>query len=607
MAAGERSVSQVLARAKSAARRGERGKAETLYHEVLARYPANRRALAGMAGLDHAGDVTQTRINAVLRLYETGAYSAALEQADALARIAPDMAALSDIRAACHRAMGRPDEALRIHRAQMSHRPRDARLWRNCGASLMDLVQLDEAESALRLATRLDPADCDSWTALARCHDKRGHPKAALDAASQALARNPDHGEALNLLGTLLRDKGDMTTARQAHERALSVGKRKQVRIGAQTGLGVIAGAMGETAVARQHYQRAIDLCPSAAAAHRNLARLTRYTSGHPHIAQMERLVARPNMPPRDRAFLHFALFDALDQVNPGEDATFAHLREGNRLRQALLRYDVTADATRFNFLRALATNLPDTATRAPNVTPRPIFIVGMPRSGTTLTEQILCGTPGTHGAGELHVVNNAVLPLLRLLRDEERQCITEGELARLTTELRTCLAEHAGAAPVILDKMPLNFRWCPLILAALPEAKIIHVSRDPVETCWSNYRMCFSGDGNGFAYDMANLAAYHRLYADLMRDWQARFPDRIILLSYERLIGDFGPEARHLVAACGLEWSEACLRPQDIARPVLTASAQQVRAPVHDGNRGNWRHYERFMTPLLEGLSHPG
>lgn len=605
MSVKDRSISQTLDLAKRAQRRGAIDEARAHYEQVLARFPANRRAKDGLLSLDapnpKARRVDQAQIDTVFSLYRAGDYATALKQATALHHQAPDIAALSDIRAACLRALGKPEQALEIYQAALQSRPQDAQLWRNCGAALSDLQKLSEAEGCFVKASELAPDTADLWYVLAQCRERRGHHRPAYHAVTRAIELDPSHVDAINLLGSLLRELGEVDLARRAHEQVLRTSRKRPAISAAQANLGILAAAQGDTTAARSHYSAAIETCPGNIQAHRNLARLTRYSPDHPHLDRLRTLSRQANITVSDRAFLHFALFEALDQIDEREEA-FDHLERGNELRHQQLRYDISRDVALFKYLDLLTRDIPRTAPATSG--PRPIFIVGMPRSGTTLTERILSGAPGVHPAGEIPSLGIAASAILRQVRDDGRKHLVPSDLETLAKALRSDLALYAPDRQTITCKTPLDFRWAGLALAAMPDARVVHIVRDPMETCWSNYRTCFTSNGNGFAYDQENLAAFYHLHADLMQTWQDRFPDRILTLPYAELVADFEARARRLVSFCELGWSDDCLRPDAAKNPVLTASATQVRKPVYNGNRGDWQRYEAYLAPLAKGLA---
>jgi hypothetical protein len=244
----------------------------------------------------------------------------------------------------------------------------------------------------------------------------------------------------------------------------------------------------------------------------------------------------------------------------------------------------------------------------------RPVFVVGMPRSGTSLVEQVVAAHPAVHGCGELLEVNN----IARRLHDAARAAGHDGyplalralpgaALAALAQQhLDALVARAGGGAARIVDKMPLNLRHLGLIHALFPQARILLCRRDPRDTCLSIFFQGF-GRGHEYAYDLGDLGRYWAASARLAALWRELMPGAIHEVAYEDLVAAPEAESRKLVAALGLQWDERCLRPQDLARPVRTASAWQVRQPIHQGSVGRWRHHADALAPLIAALHAEG
>jgi len=222
-----------------------------------------------------------------------------------------------------------------------------------------------------------------------------------------------------------------------------------------------------------------------------------------------------------------------------------------------------------------------------------------MPRSGTSLVEQILASHSKVHGAGELSTMDNLVSPILG--QDEGQ--LTRLEISRVRDGYLDALTALQVPEKIITDKMPLNFRWIGFIKFALPEAKIIHLSRDPRATCWSIYKRDFSLKGNGYAYDLGDLAEFYKLYMALMSFWRERFPDTIYDLCYEDMTENQEEETRKILEFCNLEWEPQCLDFHKTNRIVHTASAAQVREKMYQGSSDAWREFEAYLQPLIKGL----
>lgn len=222
-----------------------------------------------------------------------------------------------------------------------------------------------------------------------------------------------------------------------------------------------------------------------------------------------------------------------------------------------------------------------------------------MPRSGTTLVEQILSCHEQVHAAGEINTLDRALKPFL----DEFLGNPTEGTLKEIAPDIRErYLAEVLGATGATIaftDKMPINFRWIGFIAAALPEAKIVVVERKPAAVLWSNFKTHFNGSGNGFAYDLVDLKSYHKLYSGIIDHWSNVLPGRFHVVDYEKLVTDDRKVVQELLEYCNLPWREACLSPQESNRSVDTASAMQVRKKIYRGSSENWRRYEASLKKL--------
>ncbi|TDK50465.1 tetratricopeptide repeat-containing sulfotransferase family protein [Antarcticimicrobium luteum] len=461
-----------------------------------------------------------------------------------------------------------------------------------------------EAARGLATAAALAPDLPEVGLALAACELEMGRAPAALRAAETVLERAPEHPGALNVKGRALREMGRVAEAEASLQAALGLAGAEARTL---DNLGLLARARGDRAAAEGYFRRAVAQAPENAALHRNLAHAITYTEAEPHLAQMRACLARIGAGDPGAAPLHFALFKALDDLDRRDEA-FAHLEAGNRLTRAALGYDFQTDAVPYAVSKALfQAPLPAPERTEGGAGPRPIFVTGLPRTGTTLTERILSRAEGVQPCGELTVVQVAVGRLLREVMARETKALSETDLGALGDEIRAGLAEYSGGRPVLVDKMPLNFRWIGYICAALPEARIVHLNRDPVAVAWSLWRHSFAGAGNGFAYDPADIARFMVLHRDLMAHWRGVCPGRIFDLDYAELVADPEGATRALAAAAGLDWTEDWLAPERGTGAVLTASSDQVRRPIYRGSDEGWRRYEAQLAPLSSALSAAG
>jgi hypothetical protein len=279
-------------------------------------------------------------------------------------------------------------------------------------------------------------------------------------------------------------------------------------------------------------------------------------------------------------------------------------LHAGNAQKRSRIHYDERA---RLNFFAsiegAFSRAFIDAMRDCGNPSARPIFVFGMPRSGTTLVEQLLAAHPAVVAAGELHVFEHAVSEKLMV------SGITVPELRRRIRALGDRYVdstdELAGDAARMTDKLPHNFCFAPLIHLALPNARMIHVRRDPLDTCFSCYALNFARAGLSYTYDLGELGRYYSAYDRLMANWRALLPaERFIEVDYERIVHDFEAEARRLVAFCGLPWDAGSLAFHEVRRPVRTASNAQVRRPLYDSSVGRANRFAAHLGPLFEALT---
>jgi len=401
-----------------------------------------------------------------------------------------------------------------------------------------------------------------------------GHLDGAIDAFRTALERDPGHAEAARNLGNALREAGRL-------DEAIS------------------------------HFRLAIDIDPRDGRAHRYLVE-TRLDYDPVHAHNMEVTLSDPNVDRINRIELHFALATAYDRGGLWEQS-FAHLHRANRLKRETLTYRESDERTLLELLRQTFNRDVVRAMRGcGNPSPLPIFIVGMPRSGTTLVEQLLAAHPDVHAAGELTAFENAFAEFRAPTADARNPSAFARELASELRELGTRYVEGIGtlartSALRVTDKMPSNYRFAIPIHLALPRAKIVHVRRDPLDACLSCYSTNFL-DGQLYSYDLTELGRYYCLYDKHMRYVRDLLPPDVLLdVDYEDLVDDFTTHARRIVEHCALPWDAACIEFWRAERPVRTASVVQVRRPLFTSSVGRAQVHLARLAPLVAALSTNG
>jgi hypothetical protein len=304
----------------------------------------------------------------------------------------------------------------------------------------------------------------------------------------------------------------------------------------------------------------------------------------------------------------HFAMGKALADLKQYDEA-FAHLKQANTLKRRTFEYDEGQRLAMFkNIETKFSSELLKAKSGGGDASWSPLFIVGMPRSGTTLLEQVLASHSKVFGAGELETFKEAIHDCVESKRISPAypvlvDFLSPDDILGLGQTYTSRVRQLAPDAPHIVDKMPLNFMFVGLIHLALPNARIINIRRDPLDTCISCYSLMFTGS-QPFAYDLAELGRYYRGYERVMEHWHKVLPPGVLMdVQYEDLVADLEGVSRGVLAHCGLDWEDACREFHDTKRTVRTASTMQVREPLYRRSIGSWRRYEKHLGPLLQAL----
>ena len=438
-------------------------------------------------------------------------------------------------------------------------------------------------------------------------------PEALEAAAAAERCGAPDPG-VLDAAGTLYSYAGDQRRALGAYDRAVAlapgVARFRYNRASVRRFLGDLEGAEAD-------YDRVIALNPGDYEAYYNRSELRVQTAARNHVAELEALAAQPFAEWRGEVQIRYALAKEYEDLGAHAEG-FEHLRRGAGLRREHMGYDVAVDVATVDWIIEAFPAAPDpnaAAAPAPADAPpdAPIFIVGLPRSGTTLVERILDSHSAVRSAGELDSFALALMSEAQRLTGRTR--VPRRELVALCAGLDFAalgreylrLARNAfGGEGRFVDKMPLNYLYCGLIRRALPNARIVHMTRHPMASGYAMFKTLFK-DGYPFSYDLQDIARYYAAYRRLMDHWRRSMPGFIHELSYEDLVADQLGESRRLLAYCGLEWQDACAAFHRNPAATTTASAAQVRRPIYDSSVAQWRHYEAQLAPLRAALTAAG
>jgi tetratricopeptide (TPR) repeat protein len=476
--------------------------------------------------------------------------------------------------------------------------PNDAEAHSNLGIALLDAGRIDDAMASYRRALQIRPDLAEVRHSLGNVLRGLGRLDEAATSYHQAIEIKPDYADAHYSLGVVLRLQGRTAEAEASCRRALEINPNLAAAVSA---LAEAHADRGEFSEAEALFKRATSMQPNLTEAWVGIARLRKMTRDDaPWLAEAQRIAGQP-LRPREAISLHYAIGKYFDDVQDFEQA-FSHYRRANELTKPnTARYDrqrMTQDIGQL--IHVLDREWVNQARTHGVASARPVLVVGMQRSGTTLAEQILASHPQAVGAGELRFWNTASAPV----RSAARRSEAIGEiLGKLSSDYLRLLQDLSADALRVIDKMPGNFLHLGMIHAALPNARIIHMRRNPLDTCLSIYFQDFDATFS-YANDLDDLAHYYSEYVRVMAHWRAILPEDAILdVPYEGLVEDQEAWSRKMLEFVGLPWDPQCLDFERTSRSVVTASKWQVRQKISKSSVARWRNYEGHVGALLNLL----
>ena len=536
---------------------------------------------------------------------------------------------------------GRIAEAESCYERLIERRPGSVQFIIQLANILMGQRYYDAAEKRYLQALGLDARSQEALSGLGRLYQASNKPELAKNYYNQIININPKSSSGHYMLGTLLFNQGQVEEAEKCLNKALELDKK---HVPARHNLGYLHLALNRISKAREFFQSALTLEPRNPDIIAALARLEdqsgnlqeSYDLVHPFIQQnilhaeigmvyadicryfnccheavdyLERNLANPGNPPRVKEKLHFTLGKLYDRAGEYNEA-FSHFKLGNEMKPDT--FNKIEDAACIDeLIKTCGPNYFMASPRSTQTSQRLVFIVGMPRSGTTLTEQILASHPDVHGLGELIVIPNIIKNLQSYLGVGTAY---PGNLKNLTPAIldsmaATYLQAIGKLGPTdtlrVTDKTLVNFLYLGLISQMFPKARIIHCVRDPRDTCLSIYFQNFD-ESHYYANRLENLGIYYSLYRRVMKHWKSLLDIPILEIQYEELVKDQEKKSRELIDFVGLEWDERVLRFYESKRSVVTASYDQVRQRIYTGSIARWKNYERYITPLVDALDFP-
>ena len=506
--------------------------------------------------------------------------------------------------AAKHHQEGRIEDAEQLYRQVLNNNPRNVDALRMLAMVAATAKRYDDAERLLRKAVGIAPDFLTAVVDLGRVLKEQDRFEEAIDCFKNAIAINPNNPHTHFLLASAYSPAALNREAAREYRRALDLAPEHP---GALLGLGNALKTIGKQDEAIKAYRDCIRVRPDNGEIYWSLANLKTYRFSDEQIAEMAARVDNPEgLTDQSEVNFLFALGKAHDD-RQDYDKAWSYYERGNGKQRMLAQYDPVQtetlnDAIIEVFDQALleekaGKGCPDRA---------PIFVLGLPRSGSTLVEQILASHSQVEGTSELPYLGRVAMSLNRNRADGVNypEAVRELEAAHLTAlgedYINYAQLHRTEGKPFFIDKMPNNFPTIGFLNLILPQAKIIDARRHPLDACVGNFRQHYA-KGQTFSYDLTDLGEYCLQYLRMMDHWQQALPGRILTVQYEEMVTDFENQARRLLDYCELPWEEACGRFYETVRPVRTASSEQVRQPIYTGALNFWRNYERHLDELIE------
>ena len=552
----------VLKQGKKGGLTGE--EVDTLEAQLKKITPSKSRQKKNKSSTQNANKVnpSQSQLNNLIAQYQINNYKEAERLGLLITQQFPKHQVGWKVLGAIFGQTGRKAEAIYAKKKAVKLAPQDAESHYNLGITLQETDRLEEAEMSYRRATEL----------------------------------KPDYFKVHNNLGNILNIMGRSEEAEVSLRKAIEFEPKFAEP---HHNLGITLAGLGRLKEAEASYRQAISLKPTYAEAHRHLSVMKTFNEQDAQFLQMQALCLEVSCSDEQQCHLSFALAKAFEDLGDFKQA-FKYYSKGNLLRKKYLEYDISQDIELFNKLKANYSKIKENSLESGKVSNKikPIFIVGMPRSGTTLVEQIISSHSQVIGGGELPFVSQ----FGNSIALDSSKVDTNTLLSFRKSYLKK-LQIISKDNSVIIDKMPQNFLYIGLLAAAFPEAKIVHTKRNPEATCWANYKQYFSSKALGYCYGLDDIVQYYALYQNLMKFWDAHLSNRIYNLDYELLTINQESETKKLIQHLDLSWEERCLSPQDNRRSVATASNTQVRKKVYQGSSQKWKKFKPFLNGAFDSL----
>ncbi len=577
-----------LVRAMQAIGKGNYTQAETVCGEILSHQPNNAAALHAL-GLSH---------------YMVRRYDQAIEHmTKAIQFDDSNPQYFCNLGESLRRAQ-KPDRAIEMFEKALALKPEYRLAHLGMANVLRDLRRRPEAIARYRLALALDPCFAEAFHYLGVMFLEQDRKTEAIAYLRKAVSLKSGYMEARLTLAGALDSDGQIVEAQEVYRAIIADDSNITA---AHNNLANMLKSQGNIDEAIEHYEKALAIHPGNVQAHYNLSRARKAEPDDEDVSRMEAMLGEPGRQDGDKVNIHFTLGKIYDDLSRYDEA-FAQFKSGNELDNRVPEFDIRTHGALVERLRGVFTKQLFARRQGfGSDSKRPIFIVGMPRSGTTLTEQVLASHPDVFGAGELDQISHLVNAIAAEISGSAAypECAADLDAmtaCRLGESYISYIRRLSDDSPRVTDKMPGNFMHLGFLALMLPNARIIHCRRQPMDSCLSCYFQHFTNP-MPFSTAQESLAGYYRGYERIMTHWAEVLPNPFLDVAYEDMVADHEGTCRKILDFCGLQWDDSCLQFHKTERNVKTASTWQVRQPLYNTSVARWRHFEKHLEPLKKAL----
>tara|TARA_B110000003_G_C16623958_1_gene524162 strand:+ start:461 stop:2098 length:1638 start_codon:yes stop_codon:yes gene_type:complete len=532
---------------------------------------------------------SQHQINILIKSYQSQNYKKTKQLAILLTKKFPHHVLGWKVLSMVLKRKGEIKESLKAILKIIEITPEDAEAYYNLGNTLRELGKFEEAKINYIKAISLNPNFSEVNYNLGIVFKELGKFEEAEIYYKRAIKLKPNFSSAYNNLGTVLEHLGKPEEAEKFYRQAISL-EPNQAEF--YNNLGTVLEQIGKIKEAKINFEKSIKINPGFANAHRQLSQIKKFKKYDEQYFTLQKIYLDKKTSKDQLCHINFSLAKINEDLGNFSEA-FKHYNEGNSIRKKLLNYNIEEDIKLFkkiklNYYQILKQEI---RINKNEINFKPIFILGMPRSGTTLIEQIISSHPEVSALGELPFVYEFGKSITNGLTDTNKNSILKFRNLYIK-KIQNLSKENS----FITDKMPQNFCYIGLIINAFPEAKILHIKRNPAAVCWANFRQWFRSKDLAYSYSIDDIIRYYSLYEDIMTFWKKEFNESIYEIDYEILINDQKNIIKKLISHLNLKWDEKCLSPENNKRSVSTASNIQIRNKIFKGSSEKWKSYKPFL-----------